>query len=296
MKEISANLHRDMKDLLEESANIVTGFFKNGVCTVRGAAARWKAFTQDISDAWVSLFRSPKEATLPDLSPEREPVVTVMESADVNLPVGTYMTLSEAEQQIADLNALNWNSDEPNHPVKVAIDYMMDGQVDRYWLPLTIGPSLGSMLEQMERHVEACLKSPQETTDPFYDAPEDLAKLLHAQFGPQFQTDLEKLAARVMNLFRQHVTITRLEQQFDIQSLAIPATEQEKFLQSTKAVVTDLRRAVNTGKDIGPVQEHTAPVRGDSQNRKSVKVKLREIKNGPSKSPSRPKSRPMPER
>ncbi len=274
-----------------ESANIVTGFFRDGICTARGIAARWNSFTRDISGAVVSLFKSPKEALLPDLSPEREPVVVVMESDVASLPVGTQMTLSEAEQEISHLNALNWDGYEPNRPVKVAIDYMMDGQVDRYWLPLSIGPCQGSMLEQMEQHVESCLKYPQETTAPFYDAPDALAELLHEQFGPQFQADLEKLATKVINLFKQHYTITCLEQQFETQVFAIPEKEREKFLQSIGSAVTDLRKAANTGKDIVPVQERTALNREDGQSRKSVKLKLRAIKDGPAKSPSHSKAR-----
>ena len=87
MKEIAGNLRRDVKDLLGESANIVTGLFKDGLCTVRGAANRWRNFTRDISGAFVSLFKSTNEALLPDLSPEQQPIVTVMESMDENLPV-----------------------------------------------------------------------------------------------------------------------------------------------------------------------------------------------------------------
>ena len=139
MKEISANLQRDVKDLLEESANIVIGFFKNGVCTARGVTARWRDFTHDISGAVVTLFKSSKEDILPDLSVEQEPLVTVIESGDIELPIGTKMTLSEAERKIADLSDSKWDSDEPARPVKVAIDYMMDGQIDRYCLPLNIG-------------------------------------------------------------------------------------------------------------------------------------------------------------
>lgn len=140
MKEISANLHRDVKDLLMESANIVTGFFRDGICTARGIAARWNSFTHDISDAVVSLFKSTKEGIQPDLSPEHEPVVVVMESAVEDLPVGTYMTLSEAEQKIADLNALNWDGYEPSRPVKVAIDYMRMVRWIVIGCPSALGP------------------------------------------------------------------------------------------------------------------------------------------------------------
>ena len=104
MKEIAGNLRRDVKDLLGESANIVTGIFKDGLCTVRGAANRWRNFTRDISGAFVSLFKSTNEALLPDLSPEQQPIVTVMESMDENLPIGARMTLSEAETRIGELN------------------------------------------------------------------------------------------------------------------------------------------------------------------------------------------------
>ena len=51
MGEITGNLKRDVKDLLGESANLVTGFFKRGLCTVRAVADKWKAFAHDISTA-----------------------------------------------------------------------------------------------------------------------------------------------------------------------------------------------------------------------------------------------------
>ncbi|MDE6998227.1 MAG: hypothetical protein K2P04_10195, partial [Oscillospiraceae bacterium] len=76
-----------------ESANIVTGLFKDGLCTVRGAANRWRNFTRDISGAFVSLFSSTNEALLPGLSPEQQPVVTVIDSTDKNIPAGSRMTL-----------------------------------------------------------------------------------------------------------------------------------------------------------------------------------------------------------
>lgn len=95
-----------------------------------------------------------------------------MESMDENLPVGTRMTLSEAETRIGEL------SDEPKRPVRVTIDYMLDGEVDRYWLPLRTGPGCRSLLEQMAYHVETNLKHPEEATRLFADAPADLRKLI----------------------------------------------------------------------------------------------------------------------
>lgn len=283
MKEIAGNLRRDVKDLLGESANIVTGLFKDGLCTVRGAANRWRNFTRDISGAFVSLFNSTNEALLPGLSPEQQPVVTVIESTDKNIPAGSRMTLSEAETRIGELNQRYWDSDEPERPVRVAIDYMLDGEVDRYWLPLRTGPGCGSLLEQMECHVDANLNRPEEVARLFEDAPAGLRELLHEQFGPQLHDDLEKLAGRVLTFFQQHHTITKLEQQFQTQAAAMPQKEKEKFLEYAKAAVMDLRKAANTSKTIAPAQERTAPVsstpaRDSDRPWQSVKVKLHQIK------------------
>lgn len=297
MKEIAGNLHRDVKDLLGESASIVTNFIKNGLCTVRGAATRWRNFTRDISGAFVSLFKSAKEATLPDLSPEQEPIVTVMESADDHLPIGTRMTLSEAETRIAELNREYRDTSEPKRPVKVTIDYMLDGEVDRYWLPFHTGPGCGSMLEQMTRHIETNLSHSQDVVQLFEDAPVGLRELLHEQFGPQFHDDLEKLATRVIGFFQQHYTITRLEQQFQAQAAVMPEKEKGKFLEYTKTAVTDLRKAANTSKTTTTVRERAAPVRNDDRPRQSVKVKLRQIKEGQTaKVPQHQRNRPQRQR
>lgn len=296
MKEIAGNLRRDVKDLLGESANIVTGLFKDGLCTVRGAAARWRNFTRDISGAFVSLFKSTNEAILPDLSPEQQPIVTIMESMDENLPIGTRMTLSEAETQIGELNRSYWDSDEPERPVRVAIDYMLDGEVDRYWLPIRTGPGCGSMLEQMQCLVETTLDHPGDVAQLFEDAPAGLRELLQEQFGPQLHDDLEKLATRVIGFFQQHHTITKLEQQFQAQAAVMPEKEKEKFLEYTKTAITDLRKAANTSKTTAPVQEHTTPARDSDRPRQSVKIRLNQIKKAQAKKPVRAKERPAPQR
>lgn len=298
MKEIAGNLHRDVKDLLDESANIVTGIFKNGLCTVRGAARRWRDFTRDISGAFVSLFKSTNDALLPDLFPHHEPVVTVMESMDDGLPVGTQMGLYEAETRIQELNQSYWDSDRPAQPVTVRIDYMMDGEVDRYWLPLHVGQGCDSMLAQMKSHVEANLNDPAGATTPFYDAPVGLQELLHEKFGPQLQADLEKLSTRVLDLFQQHYTITRLEQQFGKQAQIMPEKERIKFLRSMRENISELRTAANTGQTQERAQERAspAPARDGDKPRQSVKVKLRQIKQERAKVPARVKSRSVPQR
>lgn len=298
MKEIAENLHRDVKDLLQESANIVTGFVRNGFCTVRGAADRWKNFTHDISGAFTALFQpGSRDATLPDMLPDQEPIVTVMESEEPALPVGTRMRLSEMEDLTNSLHDRYWDAeDEPDREVRLAIDYRLDGETDRYWLPIHIGPCWGSMLGQMQDHVNDCLSRPSYVTNRFYDAPVGLDKLLHEKFGPQLKADLEKLSTRVLGFFQQHYTISQLEQQFGQQAMAIPEKERNKFLQGMRSNIRELREAANKGQVVEPAHERTEPAREDARPRQSVKVKLNRIKQEQAKSPVRIKARIAPER
>ena len=92
MIEITGNLRRDMKDLLGESAHIVTGFFKRGVCTVRAVADKWRTFTQDISAAVDELMKPPfleggPDAPLSTMEEGAEPIVTVTGIIDRNFPL-----------------------------------------------------------------------------------------------------------------------------------------------------------------------------------------------------------------
>lgn len=95
MREIAGNLGRDMKDLLHESAAVVTGLFRSGLCTVRGAAGRWRTFAHSVSEAAGALLH-PFHGEL-RTEPFQQPLVTVTESSDVRLPAGTRMNLHEAE-------------------------------------------------------------------------------------------------------------------------------------------------------------------------------------------------------
>lgn len=95
MREITGNLRRDMKDLLGESAHIVTGFFKRGVCTVRAVADKWRTFTQDISAAVDELMKPPfleggPDAPLSTMEEGAEPIVTVTGIIDRNFPIGKH--------------------------------------------------------------------------------------------------------------------------------------------------------------------------------------------------------------
>lgn len=313
MKEIAGNLKRDMKDLLGESANIVSGFFKRGACTVRGMADRWKNFTQDISGAVGTLFQPFENALPPAPPPEREPMVTVMESGAPELPVGTRMTLYEAETRITRFNSERWDSDGEPSPVRVAIDYIMEGEQDRYWLPFDIGTGCSSMLDQMEDYVTTRFYHPDVVTQDFYNAPEGLGELLHERFGPQLQDDLEKLSSKVLGFFRQHCTISRMEEQFEIQAEAMPQNGRKQFERSMAETITALRLAANTGRQTpAPQQEQARPIQPEAPPptyrakcpqqeegqapRRSVKVTLKKIKEGQAANNTPRKGRASPQR
>lgn len=274
LKEIAGNLKRDVRDLLDESASIVTGLFKQGLCTANGMAKRWNAFTHGLSQSAKSLFEP--FSHVPMIAENQQPIVTVKESACEELPVGTRMTLAEAEERIAELDLSMLDSGGLIQDVRVAIDYRLNGEQDRYWLPLQIGAGRGTMLEQMGHLVESCLNDPDFTTRDFYTASPGLGELLHEHFGPQLQEDLEKLSGQVLGHFRQHCNITRLEQQFMLQAQALPEREQQRFQESAKTAIVKLRRAANTGQAIESLHAQTSPVHGDT--RQSVRVKLHKIK------------------
>lgn len=294
LREIAGNLKRDVKDLLEESANIVTGLVKQGVCTANGMTKRWNTFTNGLSQAAKALFEPFSYA--PIVTENQQPLVTVRESSCEELPVGTCMTLAEAEERIEELNLSMMDSGELIQDVKVTIDYRMDGEQDRYWLPLQIGSGQGSMLEQMECTVRSCLHSSDSVTQDFYTASPGLGELLHEHFGPQLHEDLEKLAERVLGYFQQHCTITRLERQFALQARALPERDQQRFQESAKTAITKLRKAANTGQAMEYVREQVPPVHGDAQPKQSVKVKLHKINEKRQERPVLHKARNDPQR
>ena len=303
LKEIAGDLKRDVKDLLGESARVVTGMFKQGFCTANGLKKCWNTFTHGLSSIASSLNNS--DFFAPKVLPEHQPLVTVKESECEDLPVGTQMPLYEAEQLIEELCQQRWDSGEPAESVKVAIDYRMNDEQDRYYLPLQIGPGQGAMLAQMQRLVDSSLRNPDSVCQNFYSAAPGLSNFLHEQFGPQFRSDLEELGDHVLGYFRQHCTISQLEQQFQTQAAAMPVKNQNRFLEYARTTITALRRATNTGQDLpAPQREQqeqaapSAPVHQPEQERprKSVKVQLRQIRESQSQKSTPRKTRNGPQR
>lgn len=290
MKEITGNLKQDMKDLLNESANLVTGFFKRGVCTVRAVADKWRAFAHDISDAVDHLmkpsFVEGPEAPAVTLDPEAEPIVTVTESAAPQFPVGKQMPLSQAEEAVRQADQECREAGQAPQAVRVKIDYIKDGQTDRYWLPLEIGAG-GSLLEQMQSRLEAYRSNAEKIEQLFADVPEEYRDILHQEFAPFLHDNLNGPSQTLLRYFQRHCDIAAFEQNLQERVSMLPERQQEKIRQVNRDTVTTLRRAANTGaspqrapvqRDGGQREEQKAARPEAERPRRSVKVHLNEIK------------------
>jgi len=300
MSEITGNLKQDIKDLLNESANLVTSFFKRGICTVRAVADKWKAFAQDISKAVDTLMEPPfindgPEAPAPSLDETAEPTVTIVESADGRFPVGLQLPLSQANELVGNADAEQIEAGRPPVPVKVKIDYILGGRTDRYWLPLKIGAG-GGLLVQMQKHLDKYRTSPDKVAMLFDHIPEQRREYLRIQFTPVLEACLNELSTNILHHFYRHCDISTLDQQFQKQAMILPETEQRAFQQMARETIVNLRQAANTVQQQPAVrQEHErpaqrepdAPAAPSKEPRKqgerpigSIKLKLEGFKRG----------------
>ncbi len=292
MSEITGNLKKDVKDLLSESANIVTGFFKRGLCTVRAVADKWKTFAQSISSAADELMKPPfvegPEAPTASLHPAAEPVVTVMESRDRDFPVGKQMTLSEANEYVRQMDARRHEAKGAPHTVKVKVDYMWGERCDRYWLPLEIGSGRGGLLQQMEQLLAYYRADPKRIMQEL-DFPKENGKYredFRAFFLPFVQQSIDDLHNNLLPYFRNHCNITEMKRTAEALMPALGENGQAQYKQKLENKAAALRQKVNSLEvKLSPRQEQRrpdAPQRAAQDNppqaRPPVKVRLEQIK------------------
>ena len=289
MSEITGNLKKDVKDLLSESANIVTGFFKRGLCTVRAVADKWKAFAQSVSSAADELMKPPfiegPEAPVVSLHPAAEPIVTVTESRDRDFPVGKQMSLSEANEYVRQMDARRHEAKGAPHTVKVKIDYMWGERCDRYWLPLEIGSGLGGLLQQMEQLLAYYRADPKRIMQEL-DFPMENGKYredFRASFLPFVQQSIDDLLNNLLPYFRDHCNITEMKRTAEALMPALGESGQAKYRQRLESRATVLRQKVNSLEvklSARPVQSRTDTPRPSPQSRTPVKVRLEQFKAG----------------
>lgn len=304
MGEITGNLKKDMKDLLSESANIVTGFFKRGFCTVRAVADKWRTFAQSVSSAADELmkpaFVQGQEAPAINFHPAAEPVVTVMESRDRNFPVGRQMPLSKANEYIRQMDTRRHEAQGTPHTVKVKIDYMWGERCDRYWLPLEIGSGRGGLLQQMEQLLAYYRADPKRIMQEL-DFPKENGNYredFRAFFLPFVQQSIDDLHNNLLPYFRDHCNITEMKRTAEALMPALGEIGQAQYKQKMEDKAAVLRQQVNSLEvklSARPVQSRPdAPQRAAQdrppQSRPPVKVRLEQIKarqNAQAKQPDR---------
>ena len=293
------------------------------MCTVRAVADKWRTFTQDISAAVDELMKPPfleggPDAPLSTMEEGAEPIVTVTGIIDRNFPIGKQMPLSLANVYVAEMDAAYREEELPAQPVKVRIDYIRDGRTDCYCLPLHIGAG-GSLLEQMERHLETYRADPNRVSALFQQAPEAYRLQLEEEFTPFVRESLEDLSQGTLQYFQRHCDISELEQQLQGQAAVLPESQRAPFEDKAAKTVFSLRRAANGAV---PQEEHTDqteqraahPVpasreavpgemtqppqqaEGGESPQRSVKVKIRRLKQKQARRPQRPKVHLTPER
>lgn len=293
MDEITGNLKKDMKDLLAESANIVTGFFKRGLCTVRAVADKWKTFASSISGAVDTLVNAPLITTGPealsyDLHPDSEPIVTVVESGNRAFPIGKQMTLSEANEYVSQMDKTRHRKNKTPYPVKVKIDYMWGVTSERYWLPLQIGSGRGGLLEQMEKYLTPYRSNP-ELLMRELDMSKSDAKFqqdFRTTFLPFLQKSVSDLLDNLLPYFRNHCEVTEVKNHFQSIISCASKGRQAEFTKSLDGNMAILRQMLNSRKEEqAPQQARTEQESSQQalqetppQARQSVKVRLQQLK------------------
>ena len=251
MKEITGNLKQDVKDLLGESASLFTGFFKRGVCTVRAVADKWKAFAHDISGTVDELMKPPfaeggPEAPALLLNSKDEPIVTVVESTDEHFPEKLQMPLSQAERRILQIDELYRAHNQEPQPVKVKIDYMKNGQTDRYFLPLQIGTG-GSLLAQMREHISSYQGNQEKISQLFHSVPDEYRASLQNELTPFLHNSLDGLSKELLPYFQWHCGVGELGRQLEEQADMLTENQRAAFQAGVRNTLDGLRQSLNLG-------------------------------------------------
>ena len=251
MKEITGNLKQDVKDLLGESGSLFTGFFKRGVCTVRAVADKWKAFAHDISGTVDELMKPPfaeggPKAPAPLLNSKDEPMVTVVESTDEHFPEKLQMPLSQAERRILQIGELYRAHNQEPQPVKVKIDYMKNGQTDRYFLPLQIGAG-GSLLAQMREHISNYQVNQEKISQLFHCVPDEYRASLQNELTPFLHDSLDGLSKELLPYFQWHCSVGELGKQLEEQADMLTENQRAAFQTGVRNALDGLRQSLNLG-------------------------------------------------
>lgn len=284
MKEIGGNLKQDMKELLGEGAGLISAFIHKGLCTVRAIAEKWKEHDVDIGAALPPAAKGKKAARLLETS---GPVVTILEGSLGEHQQGQRLSLLEANQLVRQQAQQYQRSGEQPPALRVRFDFMAEGHVDSYTLPVKLEEK-GDLLDHMQAWVDSYRTDPKLVVQLFDHAPAQHQDRLRELQAPVLRDSLNNLSANVVQHFRRHCEISVLEQQLHGQAQAMPKRAQQAFYKTTRESIAALRRAANTehllfsGKspqdNSSRTAQQPAPVRETRAQppRQSVRVQLRQ--------------------
>lgn len=295
MKEISGNLKNDMKELLRESAGLISGFIQKGLCTVRAIKDRWPEYGKDPEAALPPVLRNKKAARLMESA---GPTVTILEGSLGEHQKGEALPLLEANQMVRQLALQYQQSGEKPPALRVRIDYMAEGRADSYILPVKLEEK-GDLLDHMQAWVDHYRTDPKLVMQLFDNAPARHQDRLKELLAPVFRDSLNDLSTKVVQHLRRHCEISSLEQHLLGQARAMPKRAQHDFVKSIRESIGALRREANTQMLMGcDKPQRAAPVQNNVQKlpRQSVRVQLRQNQAKQAVKASVHKVRPAPQR
>lgn len=287
--------------LIEHKQKFI-GQLKRGLYSVRAAAERWKTFAREVSGAAADLvhpaFVDGAEAPEAVPVPEGQPVVTIVESGDETLKKRSRLTLSDANKWVERLDSAYWKDGREACPVRLKIDYTLDGITDRYWVDLNLGDGYGDLMS----HIRANVDRHREHSGAVAQLAEELAPGRSGQLERVFpiKSDLDAVTDRILGHFKQHCNIAEMELTYQEGAKTLPEAARREYSQAARECVIRLRREANT--KTAPVvvhvevkttaaKEKTAPTKTEQPPKASVRGNLRRLSAG--QRPSR-SARPAP--
>ena len=282
--------------------------YKKG--TTEAAELEMRVVDANGTESWQKVARQP--ITLGGFTEtERQSIVvrldpgayTVVESTDEHFPEKLQMPLSQAERRVLQISELYRAHNQEPQPVKVKIDYMKNGQTDRYFLPLQIGAG-GSLLSQMREHISSYQANQEKISQLFHSVPDEYRKVLQKELTPFLHNSLDGLSKELLPYFQWHCGVGELGRQLEEQADMLPENERASFRSGVQEALDGLRQSINLGTIPEPpalYRERTAQQEADRtallakaprQFRESAEVHLQQLQKSEDKASPLPQHEP----
>lgn len=116
------------------------------------------------------------------------------------------MTLYEANQLVRRLDE-QYRESGQSIPVTLQIDFLANGQPDRYQIAPSLGSGEGSILSHMKQNVVRFLQNAQRTNEMFEDVPAQYRDTMQAQFTAFADRAAMHVSQKLIPYFETHCTL-----------------------------------------------------------------------------------------